>query len=81
MLFDIRDFYRDEMRCNGYAGYDLPLEGDGKVLYQSPVLTEKKTQAVSVSVEGVDTLELLTESGKEGNACCWAVWGAPTLRR
>ncbi len=57
------------------------MKGNGKVLYQSELVKGNKTVDVSVHVQGVDTLELLVESGKQGNARCWAVWGDPRLSR
>ncbi len=70
---------QEGVASNGSAVFIV--KGDGKVLYKSPLLKEAKTDSISVNVEGIDVLELLTESGKEDNACCWAVWGSPTLRR
>jgi len=55
--------------------------GDDKVLYQSELVKGNTTVDLSVDVQGVDTLELMVESGKQGNARCWSVWGNPRLSR
>jgi hypothetical protein len=57
------------------------VKGDGRELFRSELLKGPKTAAIDVSIEGVKHLELLVESGKQGNACCWSVWGAPKISR
>lgn len=57
------------------------VNGDGKELYRSGVLKEQQTEAPTVDVRDVNQLELIVESGKEGNACCWAVWANPQILR
>ncbi len=57
------------------------VKADGKELYRSDVLKGRTTCKIDVAVEGVEQLELIVESGKQGNAHCWSVWGAPTLHR
>ena len=57
------------------------IKADGRECYRSPLLSGSRTADIQVDVTNVDTLELLTESGKEGNACCWSIWGDPKIRR
>jgi hypothetical protein len=57
------------------------VKGDGRELYRSEVIRGRTIASVDVRVEGIDSLELIVERGKEDNACCWSIWGAPTLVR
>jgi len=57
------------------------VKGDDKVLYQSELVKGNTTVGVSVDVRGIDTLELIVESGKQGNASSWSVWGNPRLNK
>ncbi|MEE9369018.1 MAG: NPCBM/NEW2 domain-containing protein [Pontiella sp.] len=57
------------------------LQNLGKELYRSDLLKETATETIDIDVSNVDRLELITESGKTGNAYCWSVWGSPTLFR
>jgi len=57
------------------------VKGDGRELYRSKVIQGRDIASVAVRIDGINVLELIVESGKEGNACCWSIWGAPTLIR
>lgn len=57
------------------------LKGDGKELKRTLVLRGEVTARLDVDVTGIRRLELITESGKEGNAMCWTVWGSPFVSR
>ena len=57
------------------------VKADGRECYRSPLLSGSTTVDIRVDVSGVDTLELLTESGKDGNASCWSIWGNPRVGR
>lgn len=57
------------------------VKGDGKTLYRSPLLKNDATATVNVDIRGVQTLELLTEDGGDGNGSDWSVWFNPQLKR
>jgi hypothetical protein len=57
------------------------VTGDGKELQRTKVLRPRETTKIEVDVTGVDRLEVIAESGKEGNAMCWTVWGSPFVTR
>ncbi len=57
------------------------VRGDGKELYRSKRLGPGETAIVDVEIAGIGKLELNVESGKDDNACCWTIWGAPRVRR
>ena len=57
------------------------LKGDGKELFRSEKLDAESTAEVDVDVSNIETLELIVNTGKHGNANCWTVWAEPTLRR
>lgn len=55
--------------------------GDGRELWRSATVKALGVVPVSVSVEGVKSLELRVENAGDGNASDWGVWLEPTLRR
>jgi hypothetical protein len=57
------------------------VKGDGRELYRSGLLKGETVAEIRASVKGVKRLELIVESGKGDNACCWSVWGSPELSR
>jgi len=57
------------------------VKGDGRELFRSKPLRGEDAADISVSVKGVQRLELIVETGKDDNACCWSVWGSPTVSR
>jgi len=56
------------------------IKGDGKVLFDSGVAVTNKVYSKSVSVKGVNKLELVVESIKS-NGGCWTIWVNPILKR
>lgn len=70
---------RDGASQNGSAVF--VVRGDGKVLYQSPVLREGQSADISIDVAKVRQLELAAD-GAEGHIHnSWAMWVAPKLAR
>jgi len=57
------------------------VRGDGRELFRSELLKGTRTAEIDAGIEGVKRLELVVESGKQGNACCWSVWGSPKVYR
>jgi endonuclease/exonuclease/phosphatase family metal-dependent hydrolase len=58
------------------------IEGDGKVLWQSPVVRQRDAPLpFDVPLEGVKRLALITDDGGDGNASDWALWLEPMLSR
>jgi len=57
------------------------VRGDGRELFRSELLKGTRTAEIDVGIEGVKRLELVVESGKQGNACCWSAWGSPKVYR
>ncbi len=57
------------------------LRGDGRELFRSDVIRDNRPRSETVSVEGVQTLELIVESPAEQNRGAWSVWTNPILRR
>lgn len=57
------------------------VKGDGKELFRTDRLREKKSAKIDVDISGVKELTLETESGLNHSHTCWAVWGMPVVRR
>lgn len=57
------------------------VEGDGKELFRSAKLQGGVSAQIKVDISGVEKLTLRTESGKQGNANCWTIWGSPSVTR
>ncbi len=57
------------------------VRGDGRELFHSEVLSGETAAAVRVDVRGVQTLELLTDDGDDGNGSDWGAWLEPRLER
>lgn len=57
------------------------VNGNGRELHRTKLLRGNETATIEVDVSGIDELELIAESGKEGNAGCWTVWGSPYVTR
>lgn len=55
--------------------------GDEKVLYESKRLQGTDAEAIDIDITGVQSLDLIIESGKRGNAGCWTIWGDAKIRR
>ncbi len=57
------------------------VRGDGQELFRSPRLVPGETASYDLDLSGVDSLELATEDGGDGNAADWGMWLAPELSR
>ena len=57
------------------------VKGDGKEFYRSALIQGEETQKVNINVEGVRTLELITEDAEDGNGSDWSVWFNPQILR
>jgi hypothetical protein len=57
------------------------IEGDGKTLWQSPILKGGKAVPFNVSIEGVQTLTLKFSDAGDTNRSDWGVWLEPVLSR
>lgn len=57
------------------------VKGDGREIFRSKLLKGSKRAEINLEIENIDHLELIVESGKEGNALCWSIWGAPKITR
>jgi hypothetical protein len=57
------------------------IKADGKELFRSPTIQDKKLHEQQVSVEGVKLLELLVENAGDGGTYDWGVWIEPRLGR
>ena len=65
----------------GSASAVFSVVGDGKTLIESEKLDGMRVEKFSVDVKGVRTLELVAKSAGKNNNGCWAIWGAPIVRR
>lgn len=54
---------------------------DGKELFRSAKVQGTAYARIDVDVTGVRKLTLRVESGKQGDAACWTVWGSPMVTR
>jgi len=67
---------------DGHAGSVVfVVRGDGRELFRSEVVRDRRLRKLDVDVSGVDRLELSTEDGGDGPASDWSVWIAPQLER
>ena len=57
------------------------VKGDGRQLFRSDHLEGNQTAAVDVDIQGVKSLELIVQTGKQNNAHCWAIWVEPKVYR
>jgi len=75
----------DEVQNSAVSSVILSVEGDGKVLYTSPVITSTTTpQTIDLPLNGVSRLTLITNdagTGKDGtfNFDDHVDWGSPTV--
>lgn len=70
---------RDKAHQQGSARFTLI--GDGKVLYQSPVLRVDQQSRVNISIENLNKLELRVEGTEGHNYNSWAIWANPLVSR
>lgn len=54
---------------------------DGHEVFRSSILKANDSQDIIIDVSGVNTIELITESGSENNYNSWAIWASPLLSR
>jgi hypothetical protein len=67
---------------NGHGGSVVfVVKGDGKELFRSDKITARQFHRETVSVKGIDVLELIVEDAGDGNNSDWGMWVEPTLRR
>jgi hypothetical protein len=57
------------------------IKGDGKELWRSRTLKDGQCRPFSVELDGIKTLELITEDGGDGTGADWGMWFEPTLSR
>ena len=70
---------RDGASQNGSAIFTV--RGDGKQLYQSPILRQGQSKDVELNVSRVNELELATDGGEGHIHNSWAIWVEPKLER
>ena len=67
---------------DGHAGSVVfVVRGDGKELFRSALIRDRRLRRLDVNVSGVKVLELIVEPGADGTGSDWGVWIAPELRR
>ncbi len=74
-LVGLRDFAHQQ----GSARFTVI--GDGKVLYQTPVIRINQKDSVNVDISTVKTLELKADGTEGHNFNSWAMWLNPVLER
>lgn len=57
------------------------VRGDGRELHRTKRLGPRQTAKIDLDVSGISELQLITESGKQGNGGCWTIWGSPYVAR
>ena len=57
------------------------IRADGREVFRSPRLQPGRSVTYDVPLDGVTTLELVTEDGGDGNGSDWGVWLGPELSR
>lgn len=70
---------KDGVHRNGTGVFIV--RGDGRELHRTKRLEPQQTVKIELDIDGIDRLELITESGKSGNAACWTIWGSPYIGR
>jgi hypothetical protein len=63
------------------AGVVFVIKTDGHEAFRSPSIRGAVKTSYDVDLAGVKILELAVEKTSDGNACNWALWLDPTLRR
>jgi len=67
---------------NGHGGSVVfVVMGDGKELFRSDRITARQLRRETVSVKGVDVLELIVEDAGDGNNSDWGMWVEPIISR
>ena len=58
------------------------IKGDGKELFRSALVRLADGEVpIDLEVSGVQTLELVTDTGSDGGGGDWGLWIAPSLVR
>ncbi len=57
------------------------IKADGKEVFRSKKLEASRSQAFDIDIEGVQSLELMTEDAGDGPAVDWGFWFGPQLIR
>ena len=57
------------------------VRGDGKELFRSRLITDRRLRHLEIDVTDVKQLELVVEDGGNGNGSDWGLWIEPTLER
>jgi len=57
------------------------VKGDDRELFRSNLIKGSQRAEINLEIDNIDRLELIVESGKDGNASCWSIWGAPKITR
>jgi len=57
------------------------VNGDGKELYRSDTVTDKKERHITVDLTGVNKLELIVDDAGDGRTWDWGLWLSPKLMR
>ena len=57
------------------------IKGDGKTVWKSKVIRSNQTVDFEVRIDGVQLLELITDTTADGPAADWALWLDPALYR
>ncbi len=69
------------LQKGGSGSVVFVVKGDGKELFRSPLIADRRLRECSVDVSNAQTLELVVEDGGNGNTSDHSVWIAPTLLR
>ena len=65
---------------NGHGGSVVfVIKGDGRELFRSETITVRQLRRATVSVKGMDVLELIAEDAGDGNNSDWGMWVEPIL--
>lgn len=68
--------------ASGHGGtVEFEIKGDGKSLWKSPVVKEGRLVGFDVDLNGVTTLELLTDPTADGPGTDWGLWLEPVISR
>ena len=70
---------RDQAHIQGSAIFTVI--GDGKVLYESPMLRVNQSHEINIEISGVSTLQLRAKGGEGHNHNSWAIWVDPVIER
>ena len=69
------------LQDGGAGSVVFVVRGDRKELFRSEIIRDHVRRDAEVDVEGVKTLELITEDGGDGNRSDHSIWIEPILVR